>query len=116
MGLIDADGIVGAEHRHGAPEPDAARCGGRCCEEGPRGRDRHAERVVLTDAEEVGAHLFGQTHPLQQIADRLGSRRQGSVAPARTVPEAVDAELHLQSLFAEADSARGRRAESASTP
>jgi hypothetical protein len=48
---------------------------------------------MLTKAEEVQAHLFGDVDRLQQVADRLGGGAVAAVGGPGCVAERVDAQL-----------------------
>jgi len=98
--LIDADRIVGRQHRDRRGEPDAA---------GAR-RDRRQHRlgrgdgeigaVMLADAEHIDARLIRQHRLLDRVADRLG-RVDGNAGRLGHVAERIEPEFrHHRSTLA----------------
>ena len=85
--------LVGREHGDGGAELDPL--GRRRCR-GDQGRgrgQRHRAGVVLAEAEEVQADVFGELHRLQDVTDRLRGGAIAAVGGAGCVAEAVDAEF-----------------------
>ena len=93
--LKDPDGIIRAQHRHGAGQSDMAgphRCGG---EDDGRRRDGEIWTVMLTHAKNIEADLVGQLDLLQQIAQTLGRRHHLTGRGIRCrLCEGVNAEFH----------------------
>jgi hypothetical protein len=86
--LEDADGIVGAQHRHGTGQADPLGARGGAREDDGGRRHREVGAVMLADAEDVEPDLVGQLDLLQQVADAVPRRAGGQLA------ERVDADLH----------------------
>ncbi len=69
--LEDADGIIGAEHRHRARQADALGPGGDRRQRDRRCRHSEVRPVMLTDGEQVEAELVGELGLLEQILEAL---------------------------------------------
>ena len=96
--LEDADGVVRAEHRHGARQPDATRAR-RDGREGDRGcRDGEVGPVMLADPEDVEPDLVGERGLLDQIPEPLlGRDRPARAWVGGELREGVEAEFHFLS-------------------
>ena len=91
--LVDADGIVGAQHRDRGAEPDALGAAGDRREHDFRRADGEVGAVVLADAEEVHADAVGQLGLGDDVAEDLGVGYQAAVGVGGDVAEGVEAQL-----------------------
>ena len=91
--LVDADRVVGAEHRDGGAEADALGAAGDGGEHDLRRADGEVRAVVLAHAEEVDADLVGQLGLRDDVAEDLGVRLGAAVGVDGDVAEGVEAEF-----------------------
>ena len=91
--LEDAHRVVGAEHRDGGAEADAAGAPGDGREHDLGRGDGEVGAVVLADAEEVDAQLVGQHGLVDDVADDLRLRQRAPVGVAGDVAERIEAEF-----------------------
>jgi hypothetical protein len=80
--LEDPDGVVRAEHRHCARQPDPFGTDRRRTEDDGRGGDGEVGAVMLSDAEDVEPEPVGELDLLHQVAKPL---RRVDCVPARRI-------------------------------
>ena len=93
--LVDADRIVGAEHRDGGAEPDPLGAAGDRGEHDLGRADGEVRAVVLADAEGVHAHPVGQLGLGDDVAEDLGVGLGAAVGVHGDVAEGVEAQLDV---------------------
>ena len=91
--LVDADRVVGAEHRDRGAEADAAGAGGDGGEQHLGRADGEVGAVVLADAEEVDADPVGQLRLGDDVAEDAGLGQRPAVRVHGDVAEGVEAQL-----------------------
>ncbi len=89
--LVDADGVVSAEHRDGGAEVDSPGAAGDRAEDNLGRADGEVRAVVLTDAEGVYAHSVGQLGLGDNVAEDLGVGFRAAVRVHGDVAEGVEA-------------------------
>ena len=87
--LVDADGIVRAQHRHRRPDVNLRRASRNRRAEHLRRRNREVLAVMLAEADEGEADLVGQHRLFDDVAQHLGVGKGGAARVGGDVAEGI---------------------------